>query len=115
MIHEIITKEIQVEGSAPETFMELFLLNITEKFAVQERPLVLVCPGGAYAYTSEREGEIIAMQFTAMGYHSAVLQYSCAPVTFPTALLELAKAVAYLLDYLYCQDIFLKGGIHYII
>lgn len=96
MIHEIIKSEIRVEGSSPDASLELYLLNITEKFAVQERPLVLVCPGGAYAITSEREGEPIAMQFNAMGYHSAVLQYSCAPKRFPTALLELSMAVAYL-------------------
>ena len=36
------------------------------------------------------------MQFNAMGYHTAVLRYSCAPAEFPTALLELSKAVAYL-------------------
>ena len=36
------------------------------------------------------------MQFNAMGYHSAVLDYSCAPAQFPTALLELSKSVAYL-------------------
>ena len=96
MIHNILQEEIRVPGTLPDTCLETYLLEITPKFLVQERPLILVCPGGGYRYTSEREAEIVAMQFNAMGYHAAVLWYSCAPAEFPTALLELSKAVAYL-------------------
>lgn len=96
MIHNIIKDEIRVPGTVPGTYLETFLLEITEKFTVKERPLVLVCPGGGYEFTSDREAEIVALQFNAMGYHTAVLRYSCAPAQFPTSLLELSKAVAYL-------------------
>lgn len=41
-----------------------------------ERPLVLICPGGGYLYTSDREAEPVALAFNAMGYHAAVLRYS---------------------------------------
>ena len=46
------------------------------------------------------------MQFNAMGYHTAVLRYSCAPAVFPTALLELTKAVAFFREHAgeYCID-----------
>ena len=77
MIHNILQEEIRVPGTLPDTCLETYLLEITPKFQVQERPLVLVCPGGGYRYTSEREAEIVAMQFNAMGYHAAVLWYSC--------------------------------------
>ena len=96
MIHNIIKEEIRVPGTLEDTYLETFFLRITDKFTVQERPLILVCPGGGYHFTSEREAEIVAMQFNAMGYHTAVLRYSCAPAQFPTALLELSRAVAYL-------------------
>ena len=96
MIHHILRDEIRVPGTLSETYLETFLLDITAKFTVQERPLILVCPGGGYHFTSERESEIVAMQFNAMGCHTAVLHYSCAPAQFPTALLELSRAVAYL-------------------
>ena len=96
MIHNIIREEIRVHGTLADTYLETFFLNVTESFTVQERPLILVCPGGGYHFTSEREAEIIAMQFNAMGYHTAVLRYSCKPAQFPTALLELSKAVAHL-------------------
>ena len=73
---------------------------------MQERPLILVCPGGGYNHTSDREAEIVAMQFNAMGYHTAVLRYSCAPAVFPTALLELTRAVAFFREHAgeYCID-----------
>lgn len=31
-----------------------------------KRPLVLVCPGGAYRFTSNREAEPVALQFNSM-------------------------------------------------
>lgn len=40
------------------------------------RPAVLVFPGGAYKFLSEREGEPIAAHFFAEGYQAFVLRYS---------------------------------------
>ena len=44
--------------------------------AVKQRPLVLVVPGGGYNHVSPREGDPVALQFAAAGYHTAVLTYS---------------------------------------
>lgn len=44
--------------------------------AGEKRPLILVCPGGAYMHCSDREAEPVALRFAAMGYHAAVLRYS---------------------------------------
>ena len=96
MYYKVLKEEIQVSGSQEYARLTTYLLDVTQKFSVLARPLILVCPGGGYNHTSEREGEIVALQFNAMGYHAAVLDYSCAPAVFPTALLELTKAVAYL-------------------
>ena len=96
MYYKVLKEEIQVAGSQEYARLTTYLLDVTQKFSVLARPLILVCPGGGYNHTSEREGEIVALQFNAMGYHAAVLDYSCAPAVFPTALLELTKAVAYL-------------------
>lgn len=41
-----------------------------------KRPAILVCPGGAYLFCSDREGEAVALRFAAMGYHAFVLRYS---------------------------------------
>lgn len=42
----------------------------------QKRPAILVCPGGGYMYCSDREGEPIALAYTARGFHAFVLRYS---------------------------------------
>ena len=72
MKHE--TFKIQVEGSLPETRLITYIQDHYQEIKIESRPLVLICPGGAYAYTSAREGEAFAMQFLAMGYHAAVLK-----------------------------------------
>ncbi len=87
------TYQITLEGSQPGARLTTYIQDHSEEIAVADRPLVLVCPGGGYEWTSEREGEPLAMQFLAMGYHAAVLKYSCAPAVFPTALTELAYSV----------------------
>jgi len=91
MINETIS--IKVEGSLPDTRLITYIQDHFDEVDIDTRPLVLVCPGGAYAYTSNREGEALAMQFLAMGYHAAVLKYSCAPAVYPTALTELASSI----------------------
>ena len=42
----------------------------------RQRPLVLVVPGGGYNHVSPREGDPVALQFAAAGYHTAVLHYA---------------------------------------
>lgn len=85
---------LRLEGSMPYAELTVFIQDYYEEIAIETRPLVLVCPGGAYAYTSEREADPLAMQFLAQGYHAAVLRYSCAPAVYPAALTELAYSVA---------------------
>lgn len=65
----------------------------------RRRPAVLILPGGAYAYTSAREGEQVALRFLARGYVPFVLDYSCAPSAFPTALREACMAMRYIREH----------------
>ncbi len=44
----------------------------------RNRPAVVVCPGGGYAYCSPREGEPVALSYAARGFHAFVLTYSTA-------------------------------------
>lgn len=59
------------------------------------RPAVIICPGGAYASTSAREAEPVAMKFLSAGFHCFVLDYAVAPSGWPAPCCELSKAVAY--------------------
>lgn len=62
----------------------------------RRRPAVLILPGGAYRWCSEREAEPIALRFAARGYVPFVLYYSCAPLAFPVSLREAALAMRYI-------------------
>ena len=64
------------------------------------RPAVIICPGGAYAWISDREGEPVAEAFTAHGISAYVLSYTCAPNGyFPTALVEVFAAIRYVREH----------------
>lgn len=85
--------DIKVEGSLPGAALYTYIIDYSAELVVNERPLILLCPGGGYEWTSDREAEILALQFLAMGFNAAVLRYSVAPAVFPTALLELCEAM----------------------
>ena len=82
------------QAPAESAHMTCYLLPASPEIPEQqEKPLVLVCPGGAYRFRSAREAEPVAMQFLAAGIHAAVVHYSVAPNRYPCAALELAYAV----------------------
>ena len=60
------------------------------------RPAMLVVGGGGYAFVSEREQEPIALQYSAKGFQTFILEYSVAPLCYPTQLIEACMAVAYI-------------------
>lgn len=91
MIHEII--DIRTENSAAKLYTYI-LNNSPEIDSNRKRPTIIICPGGGYEFTSDREAEPIAIKMNAMGFNACVLRYSVRPATFPTALLELSIAVA---------------------
>ena len=68
----------------------------TEIDANRKNPAMLVIPGGAYAYTSFREDEPVALKYLTYGFYSFVLRYSVAPVKYPYALAEAIMAMNYL-------------------
>jgi acetyl esterase/lipase len=68
-----------------------------------KRKAVLICPGGAYSYCSNREGEPIATAFLAAGYNAFILDYSTKNKTrkgkkFPGQLIEAAMAMKFIKD-----------------
>ena len=79
--------EAIISAYIPENSEEI---NINKK-----RETIIICPGGGYEFTSDREAEPIALKFVAQGFNAVVIRYSIAPVRYPTALLELAETVRY--------------------
>ena len=92
--------EIKVEGYQETADLYTYILdNSVEMHPDRKRPVVVICPGGGYEMTSDRETEPIAMQYLARGYHAVILRYSVAPARYPLALMQLAKTVAYLREH----------------
>lgn len=83
----MINKTMQV-SECGSGMLTTYILDSESK-----RPAVLILPGGAYFFTSSREAEPIAMQFTAKGYHAFVLNYSVAPYRHPQPLLDVSNAM----------------------
>lgn len=63
------------------------------------RPAVVLCPGGGYAMTSDREAEPIALALVAKGVQVFVLRYAVHPDQYPLALLQAARAVQYVREH----------------
>lgn len=62
----------------------------------EKRPSMVILPGGAYAYCSEREAEPVALKFLDMGFNVFVLYYSVAPYRYPSQLIEVGALFDYI-------------------
>lgn len=102
MINNVININVdyaamKVKPSPRQTTLTTYILDGRNviRSVNSKRPAVIVCPGGGYSFTSEREAEVVALKYCAAGFHSFVLDYSIAPSSWPAAVCELSKAVAY--------------------
>lgn len=93
----------------PHVTLTRYLLDNSREFKTDRpRPAVVVCPGGGYLGTSDREAEPVALRFSGLGYQAFVLRYStyskepglvpsqmtgAADSPFPQPLYDLAQAV----------------------
>ena len=95
----MIHKKIEIKARGMEAVGNLFTYFLDSSIEMrpnEKRPVILMCPGGGYEMTSDREAEPMAMQFLAMGYHVAILRYSVSPVRYPVALQQVAESILYL-------------------
>lgn len=87
--------ELKVPGQQTgAALLTVYLLDSISVAPGRLRPMVIVVPGGGYSRCSDRESEPVAMKYLAMGYDACILNYSVSPNRYPTALRELALAVA---------------------
>lgn len=103
-------KKIGINGAFAKYYLQEPNIEIDPE---RKYPTIVICPGGAFMWTSFREDEPIALRFLAEGFSVVVVHYATEglssfkssnaedipqnPVTlFPNSLVELATAVAYL-------------------
>ncbi|MFH6636623.1 alpha/beta hydrolase [Streptococcus suis] len=103
-------KKLSIDGS----YAKYYFQEANEEIdSTRKYPTIVICPGGAYLWTSFREDESVALRFLAEGFHVVVVHYATEgrevmsvsdseklpvnPVSmFPNPLVCLAEAVAFL-------------------
>lgn len=70
MINERIVIEEKTKDYNEAWIETYFWQESEELYPGQKRPVIVICPGGAYGMTSDREAEAIAVRFMGMGYHT---------------------------------------------
>lgn len=109
---ELVMKieKFQLWEDNDQVTLTAYLLDNSQEFQTdKKRPAVIICPGGGYLGTSDREAEPVALRFAAKGYHTFVLRYNTyfrewvkdfkqlpevnERSQFPQPLLDLAKAI----------------------
>ena len=64
------------------------------------RPIVIIAPGGGYTKVCmESDGDRIASQYNAAGFHAAVLNYSVSPHVFPEPQKDMLSAIRLLREH----------------
>ncbi|HAY73853.1 MAG TPA: alpha/beta hydrolase [Ruminococcaceae bacterium] len=84
----------------PDVTLTAYISDISEEMKYAKvKPTVLVIPGGAYKYCSDREAEPIALAYLARGFNAFVLRYSLNDkAAFPTPLNDAEKALRFIRD-----------------
>jgi acetyl esterase/lipase len=89
----MLTTTLPLRAGNSEIYLEIYVLKDSPQFQTGvRRPAVILCPGGGYRMTSDREAEPVALRFLAHGYHVFVLRYAV-QTRFPAPMLDLAMTI----------------------
>jgi acetyl esterase/lipase len=73
----MLIEKIQLWEDSETVTLHSYILNNSMEFQKDQlRPAVVICPGGGYLGTSDREAEPVALRFASLGYHTFVLRYT---------------------------------------
>ena len=64
------------EDEDNEASLTAYILDEFSRVRITERPGIIICPGGAYLQTSDREAEPVAIKFASLGFNTFVLRYN---------------------------------------
>ena len=86
-----LTREDGAKG-----YLTAYLLENYQEVSINRKhPAMIVVGGGGYAVVSGREKESVVIKYLEKGYNCFLLDYSVAPLRYPTAHIEASMAVAY--------------------
>lgn len=93
----MIKERIKLYDTSEHPYVDAYILDaITSPETDKCRGAVIITPGGGYKYTTDREGEPVAMKFAAAGYHTFVLHYRVMPEKVTDPLEDLARTIVML-------------------
>lgn len=69
-------EKVYLYDDKKDIYLDVFLCDESERYSITTRPLVLICPGGAYRGCTPREAEPIARAYMGEGYNAAILYYT---------------------------------------
>ena len=96
MIYEKVNLSELYTELYPNTILEIYAPdNFWEIDINRKREGLLIFPGGAYCFVSEREGEPVAFKFLAKGFACFLLHYPVNNLSYPHPLLEAIAALDY--------------------
>ncbi|MBR2370835.1 MAG: alpha/beta hydrolase [Clostridia bacterium] len=72
MLHE----KFILDERYPDCTLTTYVNDDSPELAMPPRPAIIVCPGGAYGFCSERESEPIALHYLSGGLNAFILRYS---------------------------------------
>ena len=90
-----MNKETFYVNSKKEYKFDVYIHDRSDEIALsKDRPFVLVCPGGGYMFTSDREADPIALAYLADGFNVGVLRYSVGEdAAYPNPMVDLSIAI----------------------
>jgi len=90
-------EHIAFPGQPESVWMDAYL---AEHFSDGPRPALLILPGGAYEYQSERESEPVALAFLPYGIQCFVLHYTVKDeARFPAPLIQASQAIVWIREH----------------
>lgn len=72
----MLINKIKLWENNEEVTLISYILDNSPEIKIKRRPTILICPGGGYLMTSDREAEPIAMKFAGEGYNTFVIRYT---------------------------------------
>lgn len=93
-----MTTETIYFDSEKKVSLTSYILDTSKEMSdYQKHPAILIFPGGAYSFCSDREAEPIAMAYLAEGYNAFILRYSLKEDSlFPRPLEDAERALAHI-------------------
>lgn len=82
----MVNEEVKIKAGQYEGTLVCYEHEITPEINFENRPAMVVIPGGGYCVCSKREGEPVALEYFNRGYNAYVLYYPCAPARYPAAI-----------------------------